>query len=47
VIIDELRPAVIHDPDSGNADFAIADGHRWWINVDAGAGDVVSTDRCF
>jgi hypothetical protein len=46
VIIDEQRPSIIHDPDSGQPDFAMEDGHRWWINVDSGTGEVVSIDRC-
>ncbi len=43
VIIDETHPMVIHATDG---DHPSEDGHRYWINVDAGTGDVISIDRC-
>lgn len=43
VIIDETRPMTIHDVDG---DHLTSDDHRWWINVDAGTGDIISVDRC-
>ncbi len=42
VIIDEI-PATTHDI---NGDHQSYDGHRYWINVDAGTGDIISVDRC-
>lgn len=43
VIIDETRPMIIHDVDG---DHLTSDDHRWWINVDAGTGEVINIDRC-
>jgi hypothetical protein len=46
VIVDEQRSFLAHDPDGGHPDFTFENYHGWWINVDAGTGEVVSIDRC-
>lgn len=41
VIVDGIQPMIIHDVDGNRT---IGHGQRWWINVDAGTGDVVSIE---
>lgn len=43
VIVDETHPRSIN---ATNSDPISEDGHRYWVNIDAGTGEVLSVDRC-